>query len=147
MRESHRSLRELFEVSCRELDVMVELAETLEGYCGGRMTGGGFGGCTVNLVKKNDAQRFAVSDRRTISGRHCDQARCIHLFRRRRRRRRLRGTGFLCVLCELRGEKPLPQRTQRVPQKDAKGSYIFCRIRSSTSPIFSPSRLSFFERP
>ena len=59
MRESHRSLRELFEVSCRELDVMVELAETLEGYCGGRMTGGGFGGCTVNLVKKNDAQRFA----------------------------------------------------------------------------------------
>src|SRR3984957_4500883 len=60
MRESHRSLRELFEVSCRELDVMVELAETLEGYCGGRMTGGGLGGCTVNLVKKNDAQRFAA---------------------------------------------------------------------------------------
>ena len=60
MRESHRSLRELFKVSCRELDVMVELAETLEGYCGGRMTGGGFGGCTVNLVKKNDAQRFAA---------------------------------------------------------------------------------------
>lgn len=59
MRESHRSLRELFEVSCRELDVMVELAETLEGYCGGRMTGGGFGGCTVNLVKTNDAQTFA----------------------------------------------------------------------------------------
>ena len=59
MRESHRSLRDLFEVSCRELDVMAEAAESLEGYCGGRMTGGGFGGCTVNLVKTGDAQEFA----------------------------------------------------------------------------------------
>jgi galactokinase len=60
MRESHRSLRDLFEVSCRELDVMAEIAASLEGYCGGRMTGGGFGGCTVNLVKTADAQRFAA---------------------------------------------------------------------------------------
>jgi galactokinase len=60
MRKSHRSLRDLFEVSCRELDVMAEIAESLEGYCGGRMTGGGFGGCTVNLVKTNDAQKFAA---------------------------------------------------------------------------------------
>jgi galactokinase len=59
MRESHRSLRDLFEVSCRELDVMAEIAETLPGYCGGRMTGGGFGGCTVNLVQAADTQRFA----------------------------------------------------------------------------------------
>ena len=65
MHESHRSLRDLFEVSCRELDVMVEVAESLPGYCGGRMTGGGFGGCTVNLVRAADAQRFAeeVSER------------------------------------------------------------------------------------
>jgi galactokinase len=60
MRKSHRSLRDLFEVSCRELDVMAEIAESLKGYCGGRMTGGGFGGCTVNLVKTNDAQKFAA---------------------------------------------------------------------------------------
>jgi galactokinase len=60
MRESHRSLRDLFEVSCRELDVMAEIAESLEGYCGGRMTGGGFGGCTVNLVKTADAPEFAA---------------------------------------------------------------------------------------
>ena len=60
MRESHRSLRDLFEVSCRELDIMVEIAESLEGYWGGRMTGGGFGGCTVNLVKSADASRFAA---------------------------------------------------------------------------------------
>ncbi len=59
MRESHLSLRDLFEVSCRELDIMVEIAESLEGFCGGRMTGGGFGGCTVNLVTAASASRFA----------------------------------------------------------------------------------------
>ena len=65
MRESHCSLRDLFEVSCRELDRMVEVAESLPGYWGGRMTGGGFGGCTVNLVEAVDAQSFAeqVSER------------------------------------------------------------------------------------
>jgi galactokinase len=59
MRESHRSLRDLYEVSCSELDIMVEAAESLPGYCGGRMTGGGFGGCTVNLVRAGDADGFA----------------------------------------------------------------------------------------
>ena len=65
MRESHHSLRDLFEVSCPELDAMAEIAESLEGYCGGRMTGGGFGGCTVNLVKIAHAQKFAreISER------------------------------------------------------------------------------------
>ena len=66
MRESHRSLRDLYEVSCRELDIMVELAEGLPGYYGGRMTGGGFGGCTLNLVEATDAQVFADQ----ISGRY-----------------------------------------------------------------------------
>jgi galactokinase len=59
MRESHNSLRDLYEVSCRELDLMVESAEGLPGYRGGRMTGGGFGGCTVNLVNASDADIFA----------------------------------------------------------------------------------------
>jgi len=65
MRESHRSLRDLYEVSCRELDIMVEVAEGLPGYYGGRMTGGGFGGSTINLVEATDAQSFAdqISDR------------------------------------------------------------------------------------
>jgi galactokinase len=58
MRESHRSLRDLFEVSCRELDVMVEIAQDLKGYRGGRMTGGGFGGCTVNLVTAENSETF-----------------------------------------------------------------------------------------
>jgi galactokinase len=59
MRESHNSLRDLYEVSCRELDLMVEAAEGLPGFCGGRMTGGGFGGCTVNLVREENAEDFA----------------------------------------------------------------------------------------
>jgi galactokinase len=59
MRESHDSLRDLYEVSCRELDVMVEAAEGLPGFIGGRMTGGGFGGCTVNLVREENAEEFA----------------------------------------------------------------------------------------
>jgi galactokinase len=58
MRESHRSLRDLYEVSCRELDIMVEAAEGLPGYYGGRMTGGGFGGSTINLVEATDADSF-----------------------------------------------------------------------------------------
>jgi galactokinase len=66
MRESHRSLRDLYEVSCRELDLMVEAAEGLPGYYGGRMTGGGFGGCTLNLVEAADAAAFAGQ----ISGRY-----------------------------------------------------------------------------
>ena len=59
MRESHESLRDLYEVSCRELDVMVDSAQGLPGFIGGRMTGGGFGGCTVNLVQQQQAQDFA----------------------------------------------------------------------------------------
>jgi galactokinase len=58
MRESHRSLRDLYAVSSEELDIMVEVAEGLPGYRGGRMTGGGFGGCTVNLVSADDAASF-----------------------------------------------------------------------------------------
>jgi galactokinase len=58
MRESHRSLRDDFEVSCPELDLMVELAEEAEGVYGARMTGGGFGGCTINLIRKNCVAAF-----------------------------------------------------------------------------------------
>jgi galactokinase len=47
---SHRSLREDYEVSCPELDLCVDVAASVAGVYGARMTGGGFGGCTVNLV-------------------------------------------------------------------------------------------------
>ena len=66
MRESHRSLRDDYEVSCKELDLMVEIASARPGVIGARMTGGGFGGCTINLVesaavgafKKNVAAKY-----------------------------------------------------------------------------------------
>jgi galactokinase len=64
MRQSHESLRDLYAVSCEELDLMVELAEGLPGFFGGRMTGGGFGGCTVNLVSEKQAEPFADEIRR-----------------------------------------------------------------------------------
>jgi galactokinase len=50
MRASHFSLRDDYEVSSRELDLMVELAFMSDGIYGSRMTGGGFGGCTINIV-------------------------------------------------------------------------------------------------
>jgi galactokinase len=58
MLESHRSLRDDFEVSCYELDLMVELAEKVEGVYGTRMTGGGFGGCTIALVRSDCVEAF-----------------------------------------------------------------------------------------
>jgi galactokinase len=58
MAESHRSLRDDYEVSSDELDLMVEIAEKLEGVYGARMTGGGFGGCTVNLVADPHVDQF-----------------------------------------------------------------------------------------
>jgi len=68
MRQSHDSLRDLYAVSCEELDLMVEVAEGLPGFFGGRMTGGGFGGCTVNLVSEKDAKAFADDVRRRYLG-------------------------------------------------------------------------------
>ena len=56
MYQSHRSLRDAYEVSCRELDLLVEIASELgesAGVIGSRMTGGGFGGCTVTLVRRD----------------------------------------------------------------------------------------------
>jgi galactokinase len=61
MTASHCSLRDDFEVSCPELDIMVEIAAAQTGMMGARMTGGGFGGCTVNLVESDAAQEFAAS--------------------------------------------------------------------------------------
>ena len=58
MYASHYSLRDLYEVSCRELDILVDLAHSLPGVYGSRMTGGGFGGCTVNLVKPENVKAF-----------------------------------------------------------------------------------------
>ncbi len=58
MRQSHESLRDDFEVSCLELDLLVDLTTEIEGVFGARMTGGGFGGCTVNFVRADCVQAF-----------------------------------------------------------------------------------------
>jgi galactokinase len=58
MNASHVSLRDDYEVSCAELDAMVEAAWSQPGVYGARMTGAGFGGCTINLVKQEDAAAF-----------------------------------------------------------------------------------------
>jgi len=58
MNESHRSLRDDYEVSCRELDLMVSLAHEVDGVYGARMTGAGFGGCTINLVDSDKVNGF-----------------------------------------------------------------------------------------
>jgi galactokinase len=65
MAESHRSLRDDYQVSCAELDAMVEAAQDAPGSLGTRMTGGGFGGCTVSLVRGDtvDAFRSIVRER------------------------------------------------------------------------------------
>lgn len=59
MDASHASLRDLYEVSCPELDLMVDLAHSLPGCFGSRLTGAGFGGCTVSLVAAERAETFA----------------------------------------------------------------------------------------
>jgi galactokinase len=58
MGESHRSMRDDFEISCAELDLLVELAGKQKGVYGARMTGGGFGGCTINLVEAGQVAAF-----------------------------------------------------------------------------------------
>ncbi len=60
MGESHLSLRDDYQVSCKELDLMVDLANQLPGVYGARMTGGGFGGCTVNMVEANAVDEFTA---------------------------------------------------------------------------------------
>lgn len=58
MELSHRSLRDDYEVSCAELNLLVEIAGNFQGCLGARMTGGGFGGSTVNLVRRDALEEF-----------------------------------------------------------------------------------------
>ena len=58
MNDSHLSLRDDYEVSCEEIDILVDLAWKTEGVIGSRITGGGFGGCTVSIVKNEAVDTF-----------------------------------------------------------------------------------------
>ncbi|XP_068162159.1 galactokinase isoform X1 [Antennarius striatus] len=68
MVESHNSLRDLYEVSCRELDELVSAAMEVEGVFGSRMTGGGFGGCTVTLLQASATDRAILHIQERYSG-------------------------------------------------------------------------------
>jgi galactokinase len=59
MDQSHASLRDLYQVSIPELDAMVEAARSIPGCFGARLTGAGFGGCTIQLVEREKAGEFA----------------------------------------------------------------------------------------
>ena len=61
MNASHESLRYDYEVSCKEIDILVDLAQAMPGVLGSRITGGGFGGCTFSIVK-NDAVDTFISE-------------------------------------------------------------------------------------
>jgi galactokinase len=56
--ESHKGLRDKYEVSCKELDILVDEAMNMDCVLGSRMMGGGFGGCTLNLVKRDSVDVF-----------------------------------------------------------------------------------------
>ena len=58
MNESHNSLRDLYEVTGVELDTLVDEARKISGCIGARMTGAGFGGCTVSIVKTEFVDKF-----------------------------------------------------------------------------------------
>lgn len=75
MGESHESLKKDYEVSCFELDAAVEIASRVDGVYGARMTGAGFGGCTVNLVEERHLLEFLhVMEREYVirTGRKCE---------------------------------------------------------------------------
>lgn len=61
MYQSHDSLNHDYDVSCRELNLMVDLARNVAGVHGARMTGGGFGGCTINLVESEGVAEFQAN--------------------------------------------------------------------------------------
>ena len=79
MAAAHASYRDDFEASCEEADIMVEGAQHLPGLIGARLTGGGFGGCTVNLVHADLAEEFAArlhSEYRARTGIEAEIYRC-----------------------------------------------------------------------
>ncbi|MGH9373607.1 MAG: galactokinase [Vicinamibacterales bacterium] len=75
MNDSHQSLRELYEVSCRELDALVALSTAQPECYGARLTGAGFGGCAIAMVKADRVEPFAAMVQqgyRAETGRHAD---------------------------------------------------------------------------
>ncbi|MCW3125205.1 MAG: GalK [Bacteroidetes bacterium] len=79
MNASHQSMKEDYEITGLEMDTLAETAQNIDGCLGARMTGGGFGGCAIALVKKNQISAFTeILSRRyhTVTGRHCEIYAC-----------------------------------------------------------------------
>lgn len=75
MNGSHASMRDDYEVSCKEIDILVDIAQNFPGVYGSRLTGGGFGGCTVTLVDKDAASSLIdrlTEEFKTKTGTDCD---------------------------------------------------------------------------
>jgi galactokinase len=70
MADSHASLRDDYKVSCVEIDSLVEIASSQPGVFGARMTGGGFGGCTINIVAEEHVERFVGAVREEYEIKH-----------------------------------------------------------------------------
>jgi len=75
---SHKSLRDLYEVSIPELDCLVEVARSLPGIYGARLTGAGFGGCTVNLIEAKYSEAFMRACRKVTVGKPAGRRECIY---------------------------------------------------------------------
>ena len=91
MTQAHASFRDDFLASCAKCDLLVELALGLKGCLGSRLTGGGFGGCTVSLVKASVVDHFAA----TIHQRYLDET-------------NVKPQVFICEIADGAGPVPLP---------------------------------------
>lgn len=101
--ESHRSMRHDYEITCDEVDFLVDTAAGIAGCYGARMTGGGFGGCTVNLVAPDAMDRF-----------------CGEIRARYKERFRIDPAIFRCVPAQGAGELGMPDRAEQSPFAVAK---------------------------
>ena len=93
MNASHASMRDDFAITCPEIDFLADFAQGRSGVYGSRMTGGGFGGCTVSLVEANAVERVS-SARRRLSGRLRARGGGVRLLAVRRRRLRPAGRAL-----------------------------------------------------
>ena len=59
LQESHKSLKIMYEVSCKEIDYIINYSESFVGWYGGRIIGGGFGGCSLHLIRTNVVKKFS----------------------------------------------------------------------------------------
>ena len=75
--ESHEGLQHLYEVSCKELDELVEIAKNTPGVLGARMMGGGFGGCTLQIVHNSSVNRFVAIIQKEYYEKHHKQENII----------------------------------------------------------------------